>query len=583
MKKILICTLSAFGIVSSAQVVSDTIEVNVPYIGKNGGAHILGWNLAPDTKNIHLYAYSHTNGNQLVSTPEAIKEAKAKHDEKSWLGKLLENGIRENLYQFTIIPLVAEVKIDPKNKQKQVAKEWFHKVDDVPKDHRVYFVQGSGVLDLGGSFVPGEVIPYHYKDLNLRFKQTPTFPKEILNFLHIEYKGEGALGLKNIAPHLVRKRAEFTYDNSKGFFTKTETTSILNYAEHPDLAGSNFIQESNNINKGVSVAWFANKDENTYTQMYFNDKENATKSTVYAFENSREIKVMNTKIFTQDFKGYGFLSIFGYHKRQNKKAKQYTENEFDIIITGIDGKEISRKLVTFGDKNAYKNILNPLQVFYHDGKLKILNLNFQSAFKKRYELLTYDIETGTLESGGMLEREPNTNEDAFRFANDFLYETDASYHFGKNKVFIKKVEGNLDPNNMQSAKVNIGFNVLVLNENYQPIGHNKFRDVIRQKNGKETPIFQIIHSSDKEMVILGNQGSSYYLIKIDEAGNVKTDRIQTPYELTAESLLYFGNNELKPALVDIENRKIYLMNQYYTKYGYNDKVISKIGISVVDF
>lgn len=44
--------------------VLDTI-VDIPYIGKNGGAHLLNWKLK-DNK-IHLLAYSHINGSQVVT------------------------------------------------------------------------------------------------------------------------------------------------------------------------------------------------------------------------------------------------------------------------------------------------------------------------------------------------------------------------------------------------------------------------------------------------------------------------------------------------------------------------------------
>jgi len=303
----------------------------------------------------------------------------------------------------------------------------------------------------------------------------------------------------------------------------------------------------------------------------------------YDFDNKREIKVKNQVIYNEDYKAYGFLSVFGYDKKQDKDKKQYAKEEFDIVITDLQGKEISRKTIKWGNGEAYKDILTPMKVFYKDGKLKIMNNHIQTFFKRYYEFLEYDMNTGEIKSYGLQDKDELTQDKAHSFVKNYLYETSADYKMGKNKVFIKTEQESSDSKAVNSPKIDVGFNVLVVDENYKPLGYSIFRDVLPQINGKEKISYQLVLDKENELVVLANQGSSYYLIKVDESGKVSAQRIKTSFETTSENKVYFGYSDLNPALVDVERRKIYIINQYYSQPGYQERILKEVGISVIGF
>ena len=93
----------------------------------------------------------------------------------------------------------------------------------------------------------------------------------------------------------------------------------------------------------------------------------------------------------------------------------------------------------------------------------------------------------------------------------------------------------------------------------------------------------MVLDKENELVVLANQGSSYYLIKVDESGKVSAQRIKTSFETTSENKVYFGYSDLNPALVDVERRKIYIINQYYSQPGYQERILKEVGISVIGF
>lgn len=572
MKKVLFSVMIMSSYFSSSQVVTDTMRVKIPYIGKNGGAYSLGWNLSKDKKDIFLYTYSHINGHQLVASPEEMKDAKINYHNKSWWGKLIENATRTNHYQYAVMPIVLQTKINLADKQYKNDTEIFHKIENLPEGKNVYFIQGSGVISLGSvPFYGGEYIKHHHKSINDVLPYTPKIPNEIMNFLDVEYKGEGALGLKNIRPVIIRKKAEFIYDDSRGFYTKTERILEKDFAQHSDLDGYTAIPETSEIEKKSNVVWLTDK-KGLYISTYYNGETGLFDFRKYNFENSRELKVGNHKIFDDKMQSYGFLSIFGYDKKQDKNKRKYSEDEIDIVITDLEGREISRKLVKWGNKDTYKHLLNPLEVFYNNGKLTILNI--QGLFRLKYEHLEYDIDKGE-----MIIKESNGTP----ALKDYIYKYNKSYTFGDKKVYIKNIKDYLDDNNIQSPKVNAGFNIAVLDKDYNVINKDTFKNVLKKKNGDENIVYQKISSTEDELILLGYQGSSYYLIKIDKTGKIDAQRIKTPFENTSENKVYFGYNNLSPALVDEENRMIYLINQYYYTVDYNVRILDEVGITQVSF
>jgi hypothetical protein len=568
-----------------AQQIVDTINIKMPYLGSNGGSYILNWKLNDTKDKIYIYSYGHTEGQLLAASSEDVKEEKERFNAKTWGGKLLAIIIKDNIYETTTVPLVAETAINLPNKKTTVRTDGFFTTRNIPKGKNVYFIPSgsSGMMNLDPEFTSGNILKYHYSDLKKRFQYAPTIPTPVTNLLTVEIRGEGLIvALKNIKPVLVRKEAEFVYSGTTGFYTKSETLPLLGFDSVLDMKENSFVEKSDNITNGALVAWFACKNGD-YNYFYYNEKLKESVVTKYSFDNAREIKVKNKEIFTKDFNDYGFLSIFGYAKKQDKNKKQYEKNEFDIIITGLDGKEISRKTVIFGDGDSYKNILFPLQVFYDDGKLKILNENAKNIFKVKYELLTYDINTGTItsewaNSDGELKKEVPKY-----YASDFLNGVNDYYTLGNKKVFIKNTTDYLKANDSNSPKVNAGFNVLIIDENYTALNFTKFTDVLKSKNGNEIISFQKILSNNNELVLLGSQGSSYYLTKVNGNGKISIERIKTPYEETAEPKLFFSYYGSDQSLIDENNRKLYLMNQYYRDKDNGVKVIEKIGITVVAF
>ena len=585
MKRSFILLAAHLFVCSYAQQVQDTIKVKIPYIGQNGGAYSLGWSLDESKENIYLYTFSHVNGYQVISSEEEMKEGQKKYEDKSWWGKFLENATRGNNYKFAINPIVAETKINISDKKRRHEIQMFHNIDNVPEGKNVYFIGGSsGMVDLGGSsFRAGSMIKDHQKDINKALRYTPKIPNIVLNFLTVAYKGDGILGLKNLRPFVERRKAEFLYDTTKGFHTKTEKIVEIDLQDYIDFKEYSYVEDSYNINKESVVAWFVNK-KGEYLYLFYNGKtKEKPELRKYDFDNKREIKVKNQVIYNEDYKAYGFLSVFGYDKKQDKDKKQYAKEEFDIVITDLQGKEISRKTIKWGNSEAYKDILTPMKVFYKDGKLKIMNNHIQTFFKRYYEFLEYDMNTGEIKSHGLQDKDELTQDKAHSFVKNYLYETSADYKMGKNKVFIKTEQESSDSKAVNSPKIDVGFNVLVVDENYKPLGYSIFRDVLPQINGKEKISYQLVLDKENELVVLANQGSSYYLIKVDELGKVSAQRIKTSFETTSENKVYFGYSDLNPALVDVERRKIYIINQYYSQPGYQERILKEVGISVIGF
>ena len=86
--------------------------------------------------------------------------------------------------------------------------------------------------------------------------------------------------------------------------------------------------------------------------------------------------------------------------------------------------------------------------------------------------------TGEIKSHGLQDKDELTQDKAHSFVKNYLYETSADYKMGKNKVFIKTEQESSDSKAVNSPKIDVGFNVLVVDENYKPLGYSVFRDVL---------------------------------------------------------------------------------------------------------
>ena len=568
-----ICFSTSYG-----QKVIDTISYKVPYLGKEGGQHILNMKLDKAKNDIVLNIYSHHKGGQLISNPEAIAKAKQEHSEKGFFGKLLSASEQSNQYKHVVLPIVMESRINTETKKRDEKKMIFYTANDVPKGSNVYFVPGSGITNITG-FPEGSILKHHYTDVNKVFSFFPELGTDILTFGHIEYTGEGLVGIKNIKAKLVKKQAIFRYDPTKGFVTSAETINIANSSDLIKDSEANLVHKSDEISLGGrSVSWYENNKTNVFKLLAYNVNTDENQVKEFDFENKRDVKIANKSIYDSTGKKVRFLSIFGFDKKQDKSKKLYQEQEFNIVITDVDGNVKYNKTIEYGDKKAYKNVLTPQFVLQKEnGNLLFSNFNKKTLLKGTYEICELDISNNTITPkttyGYMLKIDGESG-DTF----SFLQDTDQFYKYGNGYIFIK----NNEQTELQTKKKYIeGYNITLTDENLNPVKIYKNR--IMKEKSKELPIkFFKIYEKDNEFVFLSRQGSAFTLTKINGT-EVKSSFINTPYYLTSDANYYFGFFNQEPFINDTESRTLYLIDEFYETRDYNSKLINRVGITKVSY
>ena len=576
----------------TAQNVLNTTLIDIPYIGNNGGAHLLNWSFNDDNSEIYLYTYSHINGSQIITNQKEITEAEEQHNEKSLVGKLLSSASIDNMFENTVIPVVHEKIINADDLSSVSSKKLlFHKVDDVPNDKSVYFKRSSGMIDVSFPFETGSEIKYHYQDINVPLKYAPKYNEDILTLSYIELRGEGFLGLKNIKPTLVSKRGFFTYDNSKGYISKTETTDIAMLSDDDRLKGYDFIQNSDQVFDKTYLAWFVNEDDlSKYRQVIADEKGNLTINS-FDFDAPRKLKIFNKAVYNKDLELTGIINVFGYDKKGKKNKDLYPVNRFDIIYTNPNGEIVFNTKIDHGTEKKYKNVITPILVLEKDNRqLKFINNHIESLFKSNYERFNLNKEgtTELISSKKYFEIKNDARINYYDYLSDFDRIDKIGDFYVVRKVIAEEIEvpetGSNNSISTQKKETDTRINLTILDENFEPLDFKSFAvdsNIIGKLN------FQTIETNDNEIVFLARKENLYYMVKINQTSSsipkVEFFPLDIEYAKSSTPILYFGAFTQNFALVDKKTREIYLMNQFYDYKTYNAKVIDKVGITKIGY
>lgn len=577
--KILIGNLLLCSLFYNGQEVVDTINYKIPYLGKEGGQHIINMILDQDKNDIIINVYSNVKGGQLIANPEEIAKQKIEHNEKGFFGKMLSSLGQSNSYQYVVLPIAQENKININTKKKSVKEEIFYTVDGVPNDNKVYYVPSSGIIDLGFRFNEGDILKHRYTDINKVFTTFPTLDSSLLKFGNIEFKGEGLLGLKNLKPTIIKKEAKFEYDSTKGFVTSPISTVEGNSLELLGDAKATYLDDSKEIYKSKLYSWYYNEESQDYKLLIY-DIDNASKKIeTFNFENSRIPKILNKSVYDKTNKRVGFLSIFGFDKKQSKNNKIYSEQQFNFIFIDLDGNILFNKIIDYGDGKAYKNILKPTYIVKKDnGKINFTNINMQSLLKGNFELCELDLENSKLTS---------TNQQNFilKLGDKFINVSDCFENYDevikleKGYIFVKAMKEKDLNSNIEKIK---GFNIVKTDDNFNLLEIFKSRETFPRS--ETLPInFYVIEQKENELVLLDRQGSYAGITKISDGKDTKRALIKTPYMNFASLENYYGYFNQKPFLVDSKNRFLYLIDQFYIKVDVTINLIDKIGITKVSY
>lgn len=576
----------------TAQTILDTTMLDLPYIGNNGGAHLLNWSFNENNSEIYLYTYSHINGGQIITNQEEINEAAKQHNEKSLVGKLLSSASSDNIFESTIIPVVHEKVINADDLSSVSSKKLlFHKVNNVPDDKSVYFKEGSGMIDVSFPFKTGSEIKYHYQDIDVPFKYAPKYNQDILTLSYIELRGEGFLGLKNIKPTLVSKRGFFTYDEYKGYISTTETTDIAILSGDDRLKGYDFIQNSDQVFDKTYLAWFVHEDDfSKYRQVIADEKGNLTVNS-FDFDAPRKLKVFNKGVYNKDLELTGIINVFGYDRKGKKNKDIYPVNRFDIIYTDPNGEIIFNTKTDYGTEKKYKNVITPILVFENDQQqLEFINNHIESLFKSSYERFTLNKEgtTKLISSNKYFEVKNDDRINYYDYLSDFDRIDKIGDFYIIRKVIVEEIEVPEKSSNgtisAQKKETDSRINLAILDENFEPVDFKSFAvdpGIIGNLN------FQTIETNDNEIVFLARKENLHYMVKIYQTTSsipkVEFFPLDIEYESSSTPQLYFGAFTQNFALVDKNTRQIYLMNQFYDLTTYSSKVIDKVGITKIGY
>lgn len=559
--------------------IKDSVLIDIPNIGKTGGAHLLNWSLNEDNNEISFYAYSHVNGSQIISTTQEIEAAKKEHNDKGFFGKLMSAATLDNNYQNTIVPVVLEGSILTKDMSVIDTKKYlFHKVDDLPEGKNVFFKPASGMIDITG-FETGTLLDYHYNDLNKAFKYAPTLDKELLSLTELKLKGEGLLGIKNIAPWIVNKKAYFKYVTSKGYISDIEKKDLVNLKETPELQEYEFLRESeNNVGKNY-IVWFVKKKEDTKYKMVSYNEENG-KMTIQSFEfdTPRKPKVITKTVYNKELNPVGFATVFGYHKK-GKKSETYAKTDFDIIYMDLTGAVKFQTKFSHGTEKKYKNVVSPLLIINEgDDVLRFINNHQLSLISSQFEIFTLD-STGKLNvelSEAFSAKQGETSINYYNYLVDFdaIYKMGQFYVIRKNDI-EKTTESVPNSSIPKSVTLNSGFKYTVLDSNFKPV---HFGSLHSGSNQKEDFIYQNIEITEDSFTSLATRAGKYYLTTITPE-KTETINLETDLGNNASRMLYFGSYMRDFALVNKDDKEFFILHQYYTK----EKVLDKVAILKVGY
>ncbi len=581
-----ISILCCSNLAMSQEAIKDSVLLDIPNIGKLGGAHMLNWALDKEENKIYMYAYSHVSGSQFISSTEEMEAAKTEHDNKGFFGKMFSSMAKDNMYNDTTIPVVMEGVVSTEDlTATETKRNLFHKIEDLPEGKKVFFKPKENVIDITG-FETGTALEYHYNDLNKAYKYAPQLDKELLSLTEMKLKGEGLLGIKNIKPWISSRKAFFRYVPFKGYVSDTEKKDLINLKDNSELDGYEVVRYSDNAIGKNHIVWFVKeKDDSNYKMLSFNEETKETKIQSFVFDTPRKPKTISKVVYNKDLEAMGFATVFGYHKK-GKKSETYAKTDFDIVYTDVTGNIKFQTKFAHGTEKKYKRVVSPiLMIDQGDNTLKIINNHQLSLVNSNYEIFTLNQE-GVLNvesSEDFFKIEGETKRNYYDYLVDFnsIDKMGDYYVIRKNDVRETSVPSS-DPNSSLPQKVTYynGYNFILLDNGFKPVKFGTLRSSI---NDQESFSFQDIELTNDRYVTLAERAGRYFLTTITPQDGITTIGLDTEYGKKSSSKLYFGSYMHDFALVNEDKRELFILHQYYTKTQSGEKVLDKAAIVKVSY
>ncbi len=590
MKKIILLICFLISLNGFSQQVIDTMLVKVPYIGKEGGAHLLKWNLDEDYSKIYLYFSSNLRGTQLVASDSEIQSWKDKQKDKTLIGKIISGILKENIYENTILPVVLE-KVVSMDMHKEISSKskFFHLVENVPNNNYVFFRAGTGMVDLDFSSF-GKKVYNHYKSIGDVFYYTPKYNQNVLSYLSIKLKGDGMLGIKNIEPKVVLSEANFIYNPEKGYITSVTETDVFDLKSSSELINYEMAKVQEKPYKEFLASWFINKDdESKYKISIFNETNKQNKIINFEFKAPREIKVSNMVVMDKNLNKKGYVTIFGYNKEGKKLKDIYPENSFDLVYFDLEGNIKKQIKFNCGDEDHYKRVVSPIAIFEDtENNLTFLNSHIYSIFKADYEVFTLDLTSSNLIVQHSEPYSKNSSSAVLYNYYDYLNDYNKIIKIGDFYAFEKIVSKDVDiPNstatndfNKIKEKKEVAVNYTVMDVNFKI---NKIFSLPIAENEKVNTEMQTIENTNNDYVNIIRKGRFYYMLKINANKDITSFQIKNPYQNLSNPLLYFGCFTDKFVLINEKDRTLYLLNEIYDFRLENSKIIDKIGLLKISY
>lgn len=579
MRKIVVVfiTVFLFGF-SFGQKIEDTISYKIEQIGNKGSQYIINMGLDSISSEIFVNVHSHIEGEQIIVNPEKYAEAKKAEkknkENRTIMGKLLETILDYRGSEYVILPIVQEIKLNLEEKNIGEREEIFYKTKNIPVDNKVFFRTNRYS---NYPFNEKDILEYGYSQVKNLFYYFPSVDTLLYEFSDINYRGEGVLGLKDFSPQIVKKELRFEYDPKRGFVTNPIVIEVANAIDEVGDVESKLIDNSVQVGIGISktYSWYENKESNDFKMMMYDINSKEKKIINFNFENRRKPVILNKTIYDTDDNKVGFLSIFRYHRKQDKKKKKYTKENFSIVITDLEANVVYNNTVNYGDGKSFRNILSPIYVLKrNESTFEFLNFNMRGMLKFNIEKCQLDIGNNTITSTYEIPSSLKTEDGLAVYPHRILNNYDNVYKHNDSYVFVKAYKN--EENKFSDYYIAItDFNSMRVFKSSNA----------HEGRGDNLPIKTYKIRADKdELILLAQQGASFGLTKISEEKIIHT-LIPTPYAETYSLENYYGDIRQKPFINDSKNRILYLFNQHYytSKYVGNRKIIDRIGITKVSY
>lgn len=581
MRKIIIAFITVFLFnFSFGQKIQDTISYKIEQIGNKGGQYITNMGLDSISGEIFINIYSHIEGEQIIVNPEKYEEAKKAErknkENKSIIVKLLNTILDYNGSEYAILPIVQEIKLDLEVKNIQKREGVFYKAKNIPKDNKVFFRMNR---HSNYPFSEKDILEYGYSQVKNVFHHFPSVDTLLYEFSDINYKGEGVLGLKDLSPKIVKKELRFEYDPQRGFVTNPIVTEVSNAIDEVGDSESKLIDNSVQIGVGISktYSWYENEESNDFKMMMYDINSKEKKIINFNFQNKRKPVILNKTIYDTNGNKVGFLSIFRYHRKQDKKKKKYTKENFSLVITDLEAKVVYNNTINYGDGKSFKNILSPIYVIKRDeNTFDFLNFNMRGLLKFNIEKCQLDIGKNTIVSMYEMPSSLKTEEGLTVYPHHVLNNYDNVYKYSDSYVFVKAFKN--EENKFSE------YCIAITDSDFNSMKVFKSSSAYEGK-GNSLPIKTYKIRGDKdELILLDQQGASFGLTKISKEKIIHTS-IRTPYAETYSLENYYGDIRQKSFLNDSKNRILYLFNQHYytSEYVRDKKIIDMIGITKISY